>query len=194
MGTRDEHNIGKTRKVSPARVEDPNDVDNILVRYKYNVCQKEQQWTVTSMYRHCKVIEVFFEGEAASLREVQLVPFAQWFVCSFCHNSEVLPVKLWHTWPCASWIFSTSWRENAFKESRFQDIENIVKKVTTKLNVDPLDAFDNCFMQLLERCKKYFAVKYFLLFYFSSKKNKIIFFSYCISVHIDQVLELYCSI
>jgi len=29
------------------------------------------------MYRYCKVIEVVFEGKAASLKEGQLVPFAQ---------------------------------------------------------------------------------------------------------------------
>ena len=55
--------------------------------------------------------------------------------------------------------FFYSLKENAFKESRFQDIENIIKKATTKLNAGRLDAFDNCFMQLLEGCKKYFAVK-----------------------------------
>ena len=46
MGTGDENNIGTTWKVSLARVEDQNDVDNILVRFKHNVCQKEQHWTV----------------------------------------------------------------------------------------------------------------------------------------------------
>jgi len=53
---------------------------------------------VTSMYMHCKVNEVVFEGEAANMREGQLVPFAQQFACSFCHNSEVLSVKWWRTY------------------------------------------------------------------------------------------------
>jgi hypothetical protein len=45
------------------------------------------------VYRHCKVTEVVFEGEATSLRETQLVPFAQQFTCPFCHKSEVLPIS-----------------------------------------------------------------------------------------------------
>jgi hypothetical protein len=60
---------------------------------------------MTSMYRYCKVTEVVFEGVAASLREGQLVPFAQQFACSFCHNSKVLPVKLQRTHLVPAYFF-----------------------------------------------------------------------------------------
>jgi hypothetical protein len=45
------------------------------------------------VYRYGKVIEVVVDCEAASLRETQLVPLPQQFTCSFCHNTEVIPIS-----------------------------------------------------------------------------------------------------
>jgi hypothetical protein len=45
----------------------------------------------------------------------------------------------------------------AFKGRRFQDVEDVKKNVIPKLNAVPLDAFDDSFVQLLERWTKFIA-------------------------------------
>jgi len=59
---------------------------------------------------------------------------------------------------------------------------------TGKVNAVPLDVFSDCFVQLLEMCKKWVAVKEIVV-------KRIKQFSYdftCVCVLIASILELYC--
>jgi hypothetical protein len=49
--------------------------------------------------------------------------------------------------------------KTALKVKRFQDVENIKKNVTAELNSLPLEAFADCFQELVERCNKYIKVR-----------------------------------
>jgi hypothetical protein len=44
--------------------------------------------------------------------------------------------------------------KTALKGKRFIDVEDIKKNVMAELNTVPLEAFDNCFQELLKQCKK----------------------------------------
>jgi hypothetical protein len=58
-----------------------------------------------------------------------------------------------------SFIFLSPKGKRALKRQRFQDVTDIKKNVTTKLNNVPLDISDDCLVQLLERCKRSISVK-----------------------------------
>jgi hypothetical protein len=49
--------------------------------------------------------------------------------------------------------------KTTLKGKRFLDIEDIRKYVPIVLNAALFDAFDDCFVQLTERCKMYVAIK-----------------------------------
>jgi hypothetical protein len=66
--------------------------------------------------------------------------------------------------------------KTALKGNRFQDVEDIKINVTAELNAVPLEAFDDCFQKLFERCNKCIqqaefdlnrniAIFYFLVFF-----------------------------
>jgi len=53
-----------------------------------------------------------------------------------------------------SFIFLSPKGKRVLKRRRFQDVMDIKKNVTTKLNDVLLDIFDDCPVQLLERCTR----------------------------------------
>ena len=70
---------------------------------------------------------------------------------SLCGGDQ--PFSL-HTWPYTRHRFCIPEVKTALRGRKFADVKDIRKNITVTINSVPLDTFNGCFVEFLERCYK----------------------------------------